>query len=102
MSNEQMLLLCCKAYENKLRELMKPEDYDLFTKAVSIEVFRADVEQWNNGDFKQFVLEHIDELCSDDFNAFDFHKKYPQQFIQTPWDAWGVHNPEEGDELEEV
>ena len=102
MNNEQMLILCYKAYENKLRELMKPEDYELFTKAVSIEVFRADVMSWNDGDFKQFCLEHIDELCDDHFNAYDFHKKYPTVFTQSPWDAWGAPDPEEGDELEEI
>lgn len=89
MNNEQMLILCCKAYENKLRELMKPEDYELFTKAVSIEVFRADVMSWNDGDFKQFTLEHIDELCADNFDAKEFHKKHPNRFNQTPWEAWG-------------
>lgn len=102
MTNEQMLLLCCKAYENKLMELMKPEEYKLFTKAVSIEVFRADVETWNDGDFKQFTLEHIDELCADNFDPKEFHKKYPKIFNQTPWEAWGAPDPEEGDELEEV
>ena len=102
MNNEQMLILCCKAYENKLRELMKPEDYELFTKAVSIEVFRADVLSWNDGDFKQFTLEHIDELCADNFDAKEFHKKHPNRFNQSPWDAWGAPDPEEGDELEEI
>ena len=72
MNNTQMMMLCCKAYENKLKELMKPEDYELFTKAVSIEVFRADVESWNDGDFKQFTLEHIDEICADDEVSVDF------------------------------
>lgn len=102
MNNTQMMMLCCKAYENKLKELMKPEDYELFTKAVSIEVFRADVESWNDGDFKQFTLDHIDEICADDFNLYEFNKKYPNKFNQTPWEAWGVPDPEEGDELEEV
>lgn len=102
MDNEKMLLLACKAYENKLRELMKPEDYELFTKAVSIEVFRADVLSWNDGDFKQFTLDHIDEICDDNFDAKDFNNKYPNKFNQTPWEAWSTLDPEEGDELEEV
>lgn len=102
MNNTQMLLLCCKTYENKLKELMKPEEYELFTKAVSIEVFRADVLSWNDGDFKQFTLEHIDELCADDFDAKEFHKKYPNMFNQSPWETWGAPDPEEGDELEEI
>lgn len=102
MNNEQMLLLTCKAYENQLKKLMKVEDYYNFVKSVSIEVFRADVESWNDGDFKQFCLEHIDEITADDFNLYDFNKKYPDKFKQTPWEAWGAPDPEEGDELEEV
>lgn len=98
MNNEQIYMLACKAYENKLKELMQPEDYELFTKAVSIEVFRADVLSWNDGDFKQFVLEHIDELCADDFDAKEFYKKYPNRFNQSPWDAWDAPDPEEGEE----
>ena len=76
MNNEQMLCLTCKAYENQLKKLMKVEDYYNFVKAVSIEVFRADVESWNDGDFKQYCLEHIDEITADDFNLYDFHKKF--------------------------
>lgn len=102
MNNEQILLLTCTAYENQLKKLMKVEDYYNFVKAVSIEVFRADVESWNDGDFKQFTLDHIDEICADDFNLYDFNKKYPDKFKQSPWEAWGAPDPEEGDELEEV
>lgn len=102
MSDESVLILACKAYENKLKELMTPEDYELFTKAVSVEIYRADVLSWKDGDFKQFCLEHIEELCADDFDAKEFHKKYPKFFNQTPWEAWGAPDPEEGDELEEV
>lgn len=53
MNDEKRLILACKAYENKLQELMTPEDYELFTKAVSVEVFRAEVLSWKDGDFKQ-------------------------------------------------
>lgn len=102
MNNEQMLTLCCKAYENKLKELMTHEDYETFVKAVSIEVFRADVLSWNDGDLKQFCLDHIDELCADDFNPLEFFLKNPKKLKQTPWEAWGLPDPEEGDELEEV
>lgn len=102
MNNMQMVLLTCKAYENQLKKLMKPEDYELFVKVTSIEIFRADVETWKDGDFKQFILEHIDEICADDFNLFDFQKKYPDKFKQTPWEAWPIPDPKEGDELEEV
>lgn len=104
MNNMQMVLLTCKAYENQLKKLMKVEDYYKFVKAVSIEVFRADVESWNDGDFKQFTLEHIDEITADDFNYYDFAQKYPDKLNQTPFEAWGVPDPEEeeGDELEEV
>ena len=102
MTNYEMLLLTCKAYENQLKKLMKAEDYEKFVKAASMEVFRADIMSWNDGDFKQFCLDHIDEICADDFNLFDFQKKYPDKFKQTPWEAWGAPDPEEGDELEEV
>lgn len=102
MNNMQMVLLTCKAYENQLKKLMKPEDYEIFVKAASIEIFRADVESWEDGDFKDFCLEHIDEITADDFNLYDFSQKYPDKFKQTPWEAWGVPDPEEGDELEEV
>lgn len=102
MNNEQMLVLCCKAYENKLKELMKPEDYELFVKAVSIEVFRADVLTWNDGDFKQFTLDHIEELTDENFDVIKFHNKYPKTFNQTPWEAWNAPDPEEGDELDEI
>lgn len=81
MNNEQMLKLCCYAYKNKLRELMKPEEYELFTKAVIIEIFRADVLTWNDGDFKQFTLEHIDELCADNLSDFDFIKSCTINFL---------------------
>lgn len=97
MNNEQIYMLACKAYENKLKELMQPEDYELFTKAVSIEVFRADVLSWNDGDFKQFVLEHIDEFVDDNYDAKKFYDKYPKTFKQTPWEAWGAPDPEEGE-----
>lgn len=102
MDNVQMIMLACKAYENKLKELMTPEDYDLFIKAVSIEIFRADVLNWKDGDFKQFTLEHIDEICADDYDVKVFSEKYPNQFKQTPWDAMGIPDPEEGEELEEI
>lgn len=102
MNNYEMILLTCKAYENQLKKLMKPEEYELFVKACSIEIFRADVESWADGDFKEFCLEHIDEITADDFNLYDFSQKYPDKFKQTPWEAWDVPDPEEGDEIEEV
>lgn len=100
--NEYMLILACKAYENQLMKLMSEEDFSKFSKALSIEIFKAEVESWNDGDYKQFVLEHLDEICSEDYNAYDFYQKYPKKFNQSPWEAWGVQDPEEGDELEEI
>ena len=102
MNDEKRLILACKAYENKLQEIMTPEDYELFTKAVSVEVFRAEVLSWKDGDFKQFVLDHLDEFCDDNFDSKKFHDKYPYTFKQTPWECWNAPDPEEGDELEEI
>jgi hypothetical protein len=94
MNNMQMVLLTCKAYENQLKKLMKKEDYEIFVKAASIEIFRADVESWEDGDFKDFCLEHIDEITADDFISIET--------FRADVERWGVPDPEEGDELEEV
>lgn len=102
MNNMQMVLLTCKAYANQLKKLMEPKDYEIFVKAVSVEIFRADVESWADSDFKDFCLDHIDEITADDFNYYEFSQKYHDNLNQKPWEAWDVPDPEEGDELEEV
>ena len=51
--------------EHKLRELMSEEDFNAFIKETAKEAFRSEVNDLNDGDFKEFVLENFSEITGD-------------------------------------
>ena len=51
-----------KRLEAKLKELMPNDEFLAFIKNACDEAFRIEVEEWEDGDFKQFVLENFGEI----------------------------------------
>lgn len=51
-----------KQMEAKLIELMGEEAYSAFSKKIATEGFRKEVNSMEDGDFKNFVIEHFDEI----------------------------------------
>ena len=66
MFTKQQLLKLCKRYEEKLKRLMKPVDYRKFINDCAIEMFKDEIENIEDGDFKDFIIEHFDEITSSD------------------------------------
>ena len=64
MYTKQQLLKLCKKYEEKLKRLMKPVDYRKFINDCAIEMFKEDIENIEDSDFKNFVLEHFEEITN--------------------------------------
>ena len=64
MYTKQQLLKLCKKYEEKLKKLMKPVDYRKFINDCAIEMFKDEINSIEDGDFKNFVLEHFEEITN--------------------------------------
>lgn len=52
-------------YEDKLSEVMSAKEYREFTKDSAIKLFRQDINGMEESDFKDFALEHFEEIVSD-------------------------------------
>ncbi len=48
--------------EDALRHFMEPKEFAEFTKTIAKEAFRIEMEDMADGDFKDFVMEHFDEI----------------------------------------
>lgn len=64
MFTKRQLLKLCKRYEEKLEQLMKPVDYRKFTNDCAIEMFKDEINNIEDGDFKYFIIEHFDEITN--------------------------------------
>lgn len=53
-----------KQMENKLIELMGYEAYCAFSREIAKEGFRKEIDGMEDGDFKNFVIEHFDEITN--------------------------------------
>lgn len=53
-------------YEKKLLELMGKKDYTEFGKKVAKEAFAAEVEQWPEGDLKEFAKDNFEMITEDE------------------------------------
>lgn len=51
-----------KQMEAKLIELMGEEAYSAFSREIAKEGFRKEIDGMEDGDFKNFVIEHFDEI----------------------------------------
>lgn len=52
--------------EAKLQEVMSYKDYTEWTSKVAREMFCKDINGMPDGEFKDFVLKHFDEIVGDD------------------------------------
>lgn len=64
MFTKQQLLKLCERYEEKLKRLMKPVDYRKFINDCAIEMFKDEINNIEDGDFKDFIIEHFDEITN--------------------------------------
>lgn len=52
----------CKLYENKIIELMGKEDASKYIKMVAQELFRTEIINMPESDFKDFLIENFEEI----------------------------------------
>lgn len=52
----------CGKYEDKLKDLLTPEQFEAFIKESAKELFAQEVEELEDEDFKGFIKEHFDEI----------------------------------------
>ena len=57
-----MLMYLLKKYEKKLKELMGEEAYTEWAVVIAKEALLTDIEGMEDGEFKDFALEHFDEI----------------------------------------
>ena len=62
MSELERMRKTVVAYEEKLVQLMGPEAFGAFAVEVGRMLFREEVEGMPEGDFREFVLKHFDEI----------------------------------------
>lgn len=60
--SEKALLTMMRLMEAKLRELMSAEDYSAFSVEVAKKGFLAEMEDMEDGEFKDFVMENFDRI----------------------------------------
>lgn len=51
-----------KKYDEKLKELMSEEEYEKWSLETAKEMFKRDIEQIEDNEFKQFCIDHFDEI----------------------------------------
>ena len=62
MFDNDTLMFFLRKYEEKLKELMTEEELMKFTAEIAKEGFRREVESAPDGGFRQFCLDHFDEI----------------------------------------
>lgn len=55
-------MIATKLYEAKLSELMPEDEFMDFIISVARDVFKTELEDMAEGDFKDFVLKHMEEI----------------------------------------
>lgn len=63
---EKVMLYVMRRMEAKLQDLMTEEEYLEFSKEVAKEAFQMETEDMADSEFKDFVLEHFDEITGED------------------------------------
>ena len=58
MTNEQRLNKIVLEYERKLAELMPDDEYWKYITGVAQKLFREEIDEMADGEFKDFVLEN--------------------------------------------
>ena len=63
---------CCMAYEEELKKRMSPEEFAEMSTRIAKKMFFDEVMEMSEGDFKETILNHFDEITGsqDDFDAF--------------------------------
>ena len=51
-----------KKYDEKLQELMSKEEYEKWSIETAKEMFKRDIEQIEDKEFKQLCQDHFDEI----------------------------------------
>lgn len=62
MTNEDMAMLLLEKHEKKLIELMGAEAYYEWSVTIAKEAFLSEIERMADSSFKNFVLDHFDEI----------------------------------------
>lgn len=52
----------CMIYEEKLQELMSAKEFREWSTKVAKELFQKDIDEMPDGEFKQFCIDHFDEI----------------------------------------
>lgn len=63
--DEKYYMYVISEMEKMLRFLMGDEEYDRFSTKLAKDAFRREMEDCEDGEFKEFVLEHFDEITAD-------------------------------------
>lgn len=58
MTNEQRLNKVTQEYEKKLAELMPENEYWEYITSIARKLFREEIDEMDDGEFKDFVLEN--------------------------------------------
>ena len=61
---EKVLAYVLDRYDKKLKSLLPEEEYVQFCDECAKEVFKVTIEGMDDGDFKDFVLEHFEEIVN--------------------------------------
>jgi len=67
--NERLYLFCLRKMEEKLKEFMTEEEYDKFSTEIANEGFKNEVENLPDGKFKNFIIDHFDEITMGNQNG---------------------------------
>ena len=59
---EDRLRYIIKRYEEKLEELMSAGDLHKFSKLIAKELFKMEIDNMPDSDFKQFCIDNFDEI----------------------------------------
>lgn len=65
MFSEEFYMYVIKEYERKLKEYMSEDEYTRFSIWVSKNGFRQEVENMEDGEFKNFILENFDTITNE-------------------------------------
>ena len=65
----ESLLYMMTKMEEKLRELMGDEEYQVFARQTAKDALLKEIDEMLGGDIREFVLEHFDEITSQGMGA---------------------------------
>lgn len=60
--NEKAMMHVIRQYENKLREILSPEDFGDFVVKCARESFKIEIEEMEAGEFRDFCLDNFDGI----------------------------------------